>query len=133
MKHYISLAILTVSSFAANAQNPAGLSQEEMQQMLQAAQAMQTCLQQIDPATMERLRSQSMQLSTDIKTLCTDGKRDAAQDKALAFAKQTAKDPAMQTLIECGRQMHGKYPQLQQLAYADIERELADRHVCDMQ
>jgi len=133
------LIVFTATAFCAltvHAQNPADMSEADMQKMMQGAQAMQTCMQNVDQTAMQRLQTESEQLSADIKTLCAAGKRDEAQSKVLAFGMKTAKDPAMKAMAECGKQMQGMVPQMQnmhQMPYADAEHEYANRHVCDTQ
>ncbi len=135
MKRYASFtsaSIFTAVFIAttAYAQPPAGMNAADMQKMMQGAQAMHTCMQNVDQAAMERFRIESEQLQTDIKSLCAAGKRDEAQNKVLSFGKKAAKDPAMKAMAECSKPMQGMLPQ-QAMPYADAEHEYANRHVCD--
>ena len=137
MKRHVSFTLLSIITAifitsTANAQNPAGMNEADMQRMMQGAQAMQACMQNIDQAAMERLRAESEQLQADIKALCAAGKRDEAQSKAMSFGMKAAKDPAVQAMAECGKQLQGVMPQ-QPLPYVDAEHEFANRNVCDAQ
>jgi len=128
-----ALSIITplLASMPVNAQSPAGMNDADMQKLMQGAQAMQTCMQNVDKSAMERLQTESEQLQADIKSLCAAGKRDEALNKAMAFGIKAANDPAMKAMAECGKQMQGMMPQAPAMPYVDAEHEFAHRHVCD--
>lgn len=132
MKFHLAFAALAARALSAHAQTPGGFSQEDMQKMMQGAQAMQACMQSIDQAAMQRMQAESEQLQAELKSLCAAGKRDEAQGKVMAFGMKAAKDPAIKAMAECSKPMQGMLPQ-QALAYTDAEHEFADRHVCDTQ
>lgn len=132
MHRFIAFATLIPIALNVLAQPPAGMSEADMQQMMQGMQAMQECMAKVDMAAMERLGEEGKQLEAEVKSLCAAGKRDAAQDKAMAFAMKAAKDPSMQAMGECGRKMQGVMPPMGQAPYADLAEEDSKRHVCDM-
>lgn len=121
-------AVLLVVMQPAAAQNPAGMSEADMQKMMQGAQEMQACMEKVDQDAMEKLGEESKQLEAEIKSLCAAGRRDAAQERAMAFGMKLAKDPAMKVMAECSKKMAGLAPKM---PYADAEQDYSKRHVCD--
>lgn len=115
----------------ASAQNPAGMSDADMEKMMQGMQEMQSCMENIDQAAMERMGKEAEALNEEVKTLCAAGKRDEAQSRAMAYGMKMAKDPHMKAMAECGKKMQGVMPQMQNVPGAPTEEELKNRHVCD--
>jgi hypothetical protein len=76
---------------------------------------------------MERLGQEGEKVQSEVESLCTAGKRDAAQERAMAFGMRVMKDPNMQTMQACSKQMQGMMPPM---PYTDIA-EHQNRHVCD--
>lgn len=110
------------------AESPAGADETDRQRMMmQGLQQMQACMANLDHAAMEHLGKEGEALTAEIKALCKDGKRDEAQEKAMAFGKKMAKDPTMKAMAACGEHMQGMLPQ----PPAATEEELKKHHVCD--
>lgn len=129
MHRLVALALLSFFATVANAQQPpAGMSQADMQRMMQGMQAMQQCMAKIDMDKMERLGQEGEKVQAEVESLCKAGKRDAAQARAMEFGMRVAKDPDMQTMRECSKPMQGMLPQ--QMPYAGVA-ENENRHVCD--
>ena len=67
---------------------------------------------------------------SEIKSLCAAGKRDAAQQEALAFAMEMNNNPDIRKMRECGEKMRGMMPPMPYLEQSAAS-ETSDRHVCD--
>lgn len=132
MTRLATLTLLSLFAFAAQAQNPAGMSDADMEKMMQGMEAMHECMANLDQAALEQFGKEGEQMNSEIKALCADGKRDEAQDKAMEYGKKVASDPTMKAMAECGKKMQSAMPQMQQSA-APTPEELQNRHVCDMQ
>jgi len=115
---------------AALAQSPQGMNEQEMQQMMQRMQQMQTCMQDIDQEQLKGLEQRSRQVEADIKSLCTDGKRAEAQQRAMAFGMEISHDPNLKIMRKCGEMMRGMVPEL---PLVDYEQKTAkgSKHICD--
>lgn len=98
----------------------------KLEQMKQQLKSMQSCIQKTDKAEMKKIGQQAKALDVEIKALCTAGKRDAAQQKAITFGKQTAASPAMEEMKKCGEQVTAMLPSLLS-EMSDGE----ENHVCD--
>jgi ABC-type phosphate transport system auxiliary subunit len=115
------------------AQTSQNMSQEDMQKMMQQMQKMQSCLEQIDQAELDALDQRSSKMRTKVESLCAKGKLDEAQETAISFGKEMAKDPTMQSARKCtemvsSEMMKGMMPKFPMM---DLEKDLSSRHVCD--
>jgi uncharacterized protein YaaN involved in tellurite resistance len=109
---------------AAIAQTFPGMGEADMQKMEQ----MQACMEKIDEAKLKEIERRSQKIDAEIKALCAGGKRAEAQEKALAFGQEMAKDPTMQAMGKCGEMMKGMMPKV---PYADQGKGSPSHHVCD--
>ena len=115
---------------AAISQNYQGMSEQDMQNMMKHAQEMQTCMQGIDQSKMKSLEQQANKVQAEVESLCASGKRDAAQQKGMAFAREMSGNPDVQAMRKCGEKMRGMLPQIPYLDQAGTD-EKSGGHVCD--
>ena len=132
MNRLFAIAALAAIAHNASALPPGGMNDADMQRMMQGMNAMQECMARVDMAAMERLGEEGKRMEAEISALCQAGKRDVAQDKAMAFGMKIAKDPDMQVMAECSKQMQGMLPPMASSSYADLAADAGNRHVCDM-
>lgn len=118
------MLLLPLSVFA---ENMGGMSEAQMQQMMQMAQGMQTCMQNVDQAEMQAFEQRAKQMSVDTQALCASGKRDEAMQLAMAFAKETSGNKAMQAMKKCGEGMKNMIPKVA----AAAQNDKLGRHICD--
>ncbi len=127
MKTLIMALLLTVPA-TVSAQNNQGMNQADMQNMMQQMQKVQECMQSIDQSQLLELQKRSEQVGSEIDELCAAGDRSKAQKKALAFAKEAAKSPAMKQMQKCGKLVQGELPGMP----TNLERkDFSETHVCD--
>lgn len=110
-----------------HAEEMANMNGMNMQQMMVQMQKMQQCLQQVDEAELRQYEARINQLQPELKSLCQQGKRDEAQQKAIAFGKEIADSESIKIIKACTKNMqtNGFMP-----AMPDFD-DLKDRHVCD--
>lgn len=127
------LTTLLALPFAALAQIPGGVQMDEaqMQQLMQQAQQMQTCMENIDQAEMDAFQQKSEAMETEVKALCAAGKRDAAEARAMAFGREMANSSIMQQMKQCGEGMKHRLPNLPQAAQPEEDNDTTPHHVCD--
>lgn len=123
------MLLLPLSVFA---ENMGGMDEEQMQQMMQQAQGMQTCMQNIDQAEMQAFEQRAKQMEADTQALCASGKRDEAMQLATAFGKEASDNKAMQAMKKCGEGMTNMMPKMAIAAQND-EPGKPGRHICDVQ
>ena len=128
-----AIILLVLMPMVTVAQNNQNMSEEDMQKMMQQMQKMQSCLEQIDQAELDALDQRSSKMRTEVESLCAKGKRDEAQQAAISFSKEMAKDPTMQSARKCtemvsSEMMQGMMPKFPMM---DLEKDLSSRHVCD--
>jgi hypothetical protein len=125
----ILLIVSLLLPVAALAQSPQGMNEQEMQQMMQRMQQMQSCMQDVDQAQLKGLEQRSRQVEADIKSLCTEGKRAEAQQRAMDFGLEISQDPNLKIMRKCGELMRGMMPEM---PLVDFEQKTADgKHICD--
>lgn len=127
MKTSALILFLLVPVLAA-AQNYQEMNKGDMQKMMQQAQEMQACMENVDQKEMKRLEQLSRQFEAEVKSLCAKGQRDEAQQKAISYGKKMAKDPAVQTVQKCSNIMKDAMPNL---PFIDHEDDSSGGHVCD--
>lgn len=110
------------------AQNYPGMSEADMQKMMQQMQKMESCLENVDESKLKALEQRSKQMETKVKSLCAKGKRNEAQKEAMAFGTETANDPTIKTMMKCGEMMKDVMPEI---SFAELAKEGANHHVCD--
>jgi hypothetical protein len=125
MKKRIALVLLLLP-MTAQAQNPYDMGGEEMNRMMMQ---MESCMENIDEARMDALQGRSDQVNAEIRALCAQGKRDKAQQRAVAFGREMAADPTVKQMRRCGEMMQGMLPELDYMT----EEEARAGHVCDQQ
>ena len=128
-----AIILLLLMPMVTVAQNYQNMSEEDMQKMMQQAQKMQSCMQNIDQAKLEAIDQRSSEILANIDSLCASGKRDEAQAKAISYGKEMAKDPTMLTMRKCSEMMSGEMMQgmMPKTPLMDLDKDLSSRHVCD--
>ena len=121
------LAAVTLFPFMALAQNNAAMS-PEMMEMMEQAQKAQLCMQEIDIAALEEMSEEGKKMESRIKALCASGKRDQAQEEAVAFSRKMMNLPSMQELRKCSEHLRGILPRM---PFDNIEEEFENRNICD--
>ena len=112
------------------AQSYQGMSEADMQNMMQQMQEAQACMQGIDQSRLEAFELQARKTESEIKSLCASGKRDAAQQEAMAFAREIKSDPDIQKMLGCGEKMRGMMPAMPYLDQVNASGE-SGGHLCD--
>lgn len=126
------IGLLLVLSMAAVAQNNyRGMSEADMQRMMEQGQKMEACMSKIDQAELDRLEQQSLKMEDEIRALCQGGNRDKAQQTAIAFGKEVNSAPVMQQVRECTALMDGMMQMMPPIPFSGEEKEDASGHVCD--
>lgn len=95
---------------------------------MQKLQQMQQCMENIDQKQLQAMEKQQQQFEAEIKPLCKSGKRDQAQQKAIEYARQMMKNPAIKAMQKCSEIAKGMMPDMPVM---EMEEELDSQHVCD--
>lgn len=119
------LCLMPITSFA---QNPMGMSEADMQNMMQQMQKAQACMEKIDQAELEALEKKANQFEAEMKSLCASGKRDEAQEKAMVYMKEVVNSSAVKEAKRCGEMMQGM---MQSMPLVNEEKDYSKQHVCD--
>ena len=128
-KQLSALFILTLIPITGLTQQP-GISQEQMQQLMQQAQQMQACMSRVDQSAMMEMGQKAQAVEAKIKSLCQAGKRDEALDTAIAFGRKMADDENIRIARECGKMAQKMLPDFK-FPTSKAEAEAQNSHICD--
>jgi|GEM_PF-5018241 len=98
---------LLLCTGAARAANPGGMSDEQMQQMRDAAQKMQQCFKNIDHKALDRLEQEGKEVENRIKKLCAAGNKEQARAAAIDYAKKVNSSEDVRQMRKCGMMTGG--------------------------
>ena len=123
------LCLFPITSFA---QNPMGMSEAEMQNMMQQMKKAQACMEKIDQSELDALENKANQFEAEMKSLCASGKRDAAQERAMVYMKEIVNSSVVKEAKKCGEMMKGTMQgMMQDMAFVDQDKDYTRQHVCD--
>ena len=114
---YLSSLVFT----ALFAQDNLHLDQSNMDVMMQKMQEIQVCMSKIDLSQLSSLEDETLRVKVQVKEMCAQGKRDAAEKEAKLFYDKIMKLPAIIQMKACTQ---GIVPEF------DLEQNI---HVCDAQ
>jgi hypothetical protein len=130
MKACLFALLLPVTASAQNYPGMGGMSESDMQNMMQRAQQMQTCMQGIDQSRLQEFEQRASAVQAEVKSMCARGNRDDAQQEAISFAQEAAGNPDIRKMVECTAGMSNMMPKIPFTDQASTTDTSAG-HVCD--
>ena len=128
----LAITLLCLTPIVSFAQNPMGMSEADMQKMMQQMQEAQACMEKIDQAELDVLEKKAEQFEVEMKSLCASGKRDAAQEKAIVYMKEIVNSSAVREAKKCGEKMKGMMQGMMSDApFMNQDKNYSSQHVCD--
>ena len=124
----LTITLSLLIPLTAHAQNYPGMNEADMQKMKQQMEKMQSCMEKVDQSKLKALEQRSKKMEAEVKSLCASGKRDKAQQQAIAFGTEIASDPSIKSMMKCGEIMKDAMPQI---SFTGVDSENTDVHVCD--
>ena len=109
------------------AQSNEGMS-KDMTEMLLQAQKAQACMEKIDKSQMDKFEQEGNKMEAEIESLCNSGKRDEAQQKAMAFSRKMMDSETMKEVRKCTELMRGMLPEM---PFDNMEEKMANTNICD--
>lgn len=106
-----------------------GMSEEEMQKMMELSQKMQECMARIDQSAMEAQAAKAEKMHNEMKALCDAGKRDKAQKLAIDYGKEVSQSKVMKEMQKCSEMAAGMMQQNPMMQ--DMISDYENQHVCD--
>ena len=101
---------------------PAALAAKDYQGMNQAD------MQGLDQSELDKLAKRSEQVEKEIDELCAAGKKSKALKTAVAFAREAAKNPALQQMQKCGEIAKGEIPGMPD---SFDQEDYSEQNICD--
>ena len=128
----IAIILLCMTAVTSYAQNPMGMSEADMNKMMQQMQKAQACMEKIDQSELDALEKKANQFEAEMKSLCASGKRDAAQEKAMVYVKEIVNSSAVKEAKRCGEMMQGAMQGMGQgMQFMSDDKDYTSQHVCD--
>jgi predicted transcriptional regulator len=132
----VAITLLCLTPIISFAQNPMGMSEADMQNMMQKMQGAQACMEKIDRSELDALEKKAKKFQAEMKSLCASGKRDAAQEKAMVYMKEIVNSSAVKETMRCGKMMEGAMQgmmqgMMQNTPLMNQEKDYSSQHVCD--
>jgi len=128
----LAITLLCLTPIISFAQNPMGMSEADMQKMMQQMQEAQACMEKIDQAELDVLEKKAEKFEAEMKSLCASGKRDAAQEKAMVYVKEIVNSSAVREAKKCGKKMKGMMQGMMHDApFLNQDKDYSSQHVCD--
>jgi hypothetical protein len=112
-----------------NVQAGGGMSEEQMQQMMEQAQKIQECMAKIDQSAMDAFAAKAEKMHKDMEALCAAGKRDQAQSIAITYGKEISASKEMKGIKKCSEMATGMMQQMPMMQ--NLDKDYDKRHVCD--
>jgi hypothetical protein len=122
------VALSFILPAAALAQSHQGMSEQDMQKMMQQAQRMQACMQNVDQGKLKALERRSNQFKAEVDALCAKGERAKAQAKAMSFGREISSDATMKEMRKCSAMMKGMMPKM---PFMEQHEKGSKGHICD--
>jgi len=76
---------------------------QNMEAMMQEMQTIQVCMAKVDFNALSALQEKAFSVQKNIETMCQQGQRDQAQQKAISFSKEVMSTPAIVQLKGCSK------------------------------
>ncbi len=125
MKRLVVILLMMVSNVALAQQGV------DMNQMMEKMAEMQKCMAEIDQSKMQQYQREGEAFGRELKSLCSAGKRDQAQSRAMEYAMQIRNSSELQKVRQCMALMQGMPGMPQPQDFATMVEEAKQKHVCD--
>lgn len=122
--YFIKLLPLFVFSTLAHS----GMSEEQMQQMIQQAEMMQQCMAKIDQSALDELARKGEKTQAEIKSLCDKGNQEDAEKTAIAYSKEIAASEVVKEMKKCGEMAQQL---MENMTLPTDNTTDKQRHICD--
>lgn len=99
--------------FLCNAMTTSNANEADMAKMMQQAEAMQACFENIGEDKLTALEQEASKIEKSINALCKAGKSNQATQKAIEYAKKMPSDPTFKQIQQCAKDMEGLMPMVQ--------------------
>ncbi len=126
------VTILFTFFFQLVSAGPQGMSEEQMQQMMQQAEAMQQCMAKIDQSALPELEAKGRKMQAEIEALCQAGKRDEAMATGMKYGAEISSSPEIQAMRKCSEMAPQMMAQMQSMMpEIPDEEDDSSGHICD--
>lgn len=122
----VSLLLISFSAFS-------GVSEQQMHEMMQQAEAAQKCFENVDQSKFEQMQMEVTQMQSELKSMCDAGKRSEAMSAAKKYQKKYDNDADIKQMKKCADMMKGMMANMPAMPGLDLPTEAdKDKHICDV-
>jgi hypothetical protein len=121
------MLLLSMTAFA---QDRYGMNDSATQKMMEEMQKFQDCMANIDQSQFGEIEQRQQQFEAEVRPLCTSGRRDEAQKRAISFGREMTGHPAIREISKCGKLVNSDMGK-EMLPDMDFNFEGSNTHVCD--
>lgn len=123
------LALLPATPLVAQQE---GMSEEQLQQMMQGAMQMAACFQNLDQDKLQAMATRGKAIEQELRQLCAAGDRSTAQRKAMDFGREFTQSDEFKQLQQCGDMAQSLLDGMPDYFKGTMPEGSSDqRHVCD--
>ena len=127
----ITLVLITFTTSAAAFNGNSGMQGIDMKNLAAKMGEMEACMKTVDQKALQQLQTRGEAVAEDVEALCSKGKRDQAQQKAVEFAKEVRNSPVLAKIRECGKIV--SMAQTMPPAFNTYKNtDFDNRHICDV-
>ncbi len=128
MRTLTSLLLIIAPLFATAAPPYQGMNKADIEKSMQQMREVQACLKNIDQSELKKIGMRSRKIDAEIKSLCAQGKRDKAQNKAISYGKEISGNPTMKKMAQCTAKIK-QNPAMKE--FIPKEKDYSRLNVCD--
>ena len=122
----LALMFMSLSSIA-------GVSDEQMQDMMKQAEVAQQCFEKIDKSQFQQMQIEVNQMQSELKALCNAGKRSEAMNAAMKYQKKYDNNSEIEQMKKCADMMKGMMANIPAMPGLNIPSEAdTEKHICDV-
>ncbi len=112
--------------------NQGPFNEADIQKMMEQANQMQACTENIDQGQLQGLETKGRQIEAEVRALCKSGQRDKAQSTAIAFAMTVSNEPVLKEMRKCMEMMPEMMSGIiSKIPYEDLANNTQQKHICD--
>ncbi|MEJ2762308.1 MAG: hypothetical protein P8126_12530 [Gammaproteobacteria bacterium] len=112
------------------AAGPGGMSEEQMQQMMENARKLEQCFKNIDRTALDKLEEEGRKVEAEVNDLCKAGRKGEAQAAAVAYDRKVNGSKEVKAFFKCSKMANGMMGNISRMM-DESRQQLQNGNVCD--
>ena len=131
MKRFLPVILLFIPA-SILAQQPPPMNMEEMEAMMKQMEKVTACLEGINKQDLHQMERETDKFMQEMQSLCSSGKRDVAQSKAIAFGQTMSDNKVIKEIHRCNNLVDASMKQFMPPdMFVEPIGDYSNSHVCD--